>query len=402
MRFKRLLRIFGPGLVTGASDDDPSGIATYAQAGAQFGSGLLWTMLLTWPLMSAVQEMCARVAIATGKGLSYNLRRRFPLLAVVAAILLLIANTVNIASDLLMMAASAKIVLPLPLPLLLLAFSCITICLEVFLPYKTYAKYLKWLSVALLAYPAVTFLIRVDWSGTFVSTVIPSFQWNNAWLFMLVAILGTTISPYLFYWQSSQEVEESRLHKRSIEDMRVDTTFGMFISNLVGWFVIIAASATFFASGMPLDTPERMARLLVPLAGPGAAWLFSLGMVGIGLLALPVLAGSAAFGIAELDGWREGLEKKWFKARAFYGVMAGATLAGLAFAFVGFKPLDLLLIAALLNGLCVAPVHIMILLMANDRSLLGKWKNGWLSNTLNILALLLVSVSALAFLATQV
>lgn len=386
--------MIGPGVVTGAADDDPSGVATYAQSGARFGYAPLWTLLFSFPLMFAVQEMCARIVLVTGKGLGRNIREYSRTLVVPVVLLLFIANVVNIAADLLMMAEAARIVVPLPTTALLITFTLIGLCLEIFLSYKSYAKYLKWLTLALLAYIAVAFIWPIDWNTALTSTLIPSFIPDKTFIYLLLAILGTTISPYLFFWQAGQECEEERMHhhnhradkssgplKRELHVMRLDTAAGMLLSNIVAWFIMLTAAGMFHAAGIvQINSATDMANLLIPVAGQAAGLVFALGIIGVGLLAVPVLAGSTAYAMSEAFGWKQGLDKPWHKARGFYGVIGFATLLGLIFALMDFAPIDLLVASAALNGVIAAPVLIVILLVANDKKRMGAWKNGIWSN----------------------
>lgn len=407
---KRLAKRLGPGLVTGAADDDPAGIATYAQSGARFGYTPLWTLLATFPLMLAVQEMCARIVFVTGKGLVRNIRERLGYLVVPVIALLFIANVVNIAADLLMMADAATLVVPLPEWLLLLAFTVLALCLEIFLSYRSYAGVLKWLTLALLAYVAVAFVWPLDWSTAFASTVIPHVIPDKEFYYLLLAILGTTISPYLFFWQAGQEGEEERLRhhrhrtdgtdarlSREIRIMRVDTLVGMLISNAIAWFVMLTAAGIIHAGGLgAIHSAADMARVLIPVAGNAAGIVFAMGIIGVGLLAVPVLAGSTAYAISEAFGWKQGLDKPWHQAKGFYATIGLSTALGLMFSFAGWKPIDLLVASAALNGAIAAPILLAILLVANDAGRMGQWKNGAGSNIGNILAIAGLGLAAVA------
>lgn len=399
-RLKRFGKIIGPGVTTGAADDDPSGVATYAQAGARFGYAPLWTLLFTFPLMFGVQEMCARIVLVTGKGLGRNIREYSKGLVVPVVLLLFIANVVNIAADLLMMAEAARLVIPLPATILLVIFTLIGLCLEIFLSYRSYAKYLKWLTLALLAYIAVAFIWPMDWRAAAASTLIPTIIVDRNFFYLLLAILGTTISPYLFFWQAGQEREEERArhhnHKldastkkllRELRMMRIDTAAGMLLSNVVAWFIMLTAAGIFHAGGLTeIHSASDMARLLIPVAGQSAGLIFALGIIGVGLLAVPVLAGSTAYAISEAMGWKEGLDKPWHRAPGFYGVIAGATLLGLLFALMDIAPIDLLVGSAALNGAISAPLLIANLLIANDKKRMGARKNALWSNVLVLAA----------------
>ena len=412
-RFKRLAKIIGPGVVTGAADDDPSGVATYAQSGARFGYAPLWTLLFSFPLMFAVQEMCARIVLVTGKGLGRNIREYSKGLIVPVVVLLFIANVVNISADLLMMAEAARLVVPLPATALLVIFTLISLCLEIAVSYKSYAKYLKWLTLALLAYIAVAFVWPMDWYAALVSTVIPTFVSDKNFIYLLLAILGTTISPYLFFWQAGQEREEERLHRhhhatdatsvrlgRELRVMRIDTAAGMLFSNIVAWFIMLTAAGIFHAGGLDqIHSAADMARLLIPVAGQAAGFTFALGIIGVGLLAVPVLAGSTAYAVSDAFGWKMGLDKPWHKARGFYGVIGFATLLGLIFSLMGFSPMDLLVASAALNGVIAAPVLIAILLVANDKRRMGAWKNSVWSNGWSIITVVGLSLATLCLIA---
>lgn len=415
-RLKRWAKIIGPGVTTGAADDDPSGVATYAQAGARFGYTPLWTLLFSFPLMFAVQEMCARIVLVTGKGLGRNIREYSQSLVVPVVLLLFIANVVNIAADLLMMAEAARLIVPVPSPLLLLVFTLIGLCLEIFLPYKSYAKYLKWLTLALLAYIAVAFIWPIDWNAALTSTFIPKFNPDRNFIYLLLAILGTTISPYLFFWQAGQEWEEERLHrhrhlidgtdaklKRELTVMRIDTAAGMLLSNVVAWFIMLTAAGMLHAGGVgEIRSAADIARLLIPVAGHAAGLVFALGIIGVGLLAVPVLAGSTAYAVSEGLGWKMGLDKPWYRARGFYAIIAISTLLGLLFSLMGFAPIDLLIASAALNGIIGAPLLVAILLIANDKKRMGAWMNGGWSNLLNGLTVLGLSLATICLIVQSI
>ncbi len=415
-RLKRFGKIIGPGVTTGAADDDPSGVATYAQAGARFGYAPLWTLLFSFPLMFAVQEMCARIVLVTGKGLGSNIREYSKSLVVPVVLLLFIANVVNIAADLLMMAEAARLIIPVPTTSLLVVFTLIGLCLEIFLSYKTYAKYLKWLTLALLAYIAVAFVWPIDWNMVATATVVPTFVPSRDFIYLLLAILGTTISPYLFFWQGGQEWEEERQkrhqHKKNGTDrklvgelriMRIDTALGMLLSNIVAWFILLTAAGMLHAGGIgEIHSAADIARLLVPVAGHAAGLVFALGIIGVGLLAVPVLAGSTAYAVSEGFGWKLGLDKPWFRARGFYAVIACSTLLGLLFALMGFAPIDLLVASAALNGAIGAPLLMAILLIGNDKKRMGVWKNGLWSNTWNGLTVIGLGLATVALIVQSI
>jgi NRAMP (natural resistance-associated macrophage protein)-like metal ion transporter len=415
-RLKRWTKIIGPGVTTGAADDDPSGVATYAQSGARFGYTPLWTLLFSFPLMFAVQEMCARIVLVTGKGLGRNIREYSKSLVVPVVLLLFIANVVNIAADLLMMAEAARLVVPVSTVPLLLVFTLIGLCLEIFLPYKTYAKYLKWLTLVLLAYIAVAFVWPIDWRAAIASTFIPTYVPDRNFIYLLLAVLGTTISPYLFFWQAGQEWEEERARRhnhaldktdrklgRELRVMRIDTAAGMLISNVVAWFIMLTAAGIFHAGGQSqINSAADIARLLIPVAGQAAGLVFALGIIGVGLLAVPVLAGSTAYAISEAFSWKLGLDKPWHRARGFYGVIGFATLLGLLFSLIGFAPIDLLIASAALNGVIAAPLLVVILLIANDKKRMGALKNGLWSNIWNGLTVVGLSLATIALIVQSI
>lgn len=399
---RRFWRRLGPGFVTGMSDDDPSGIATYTQVGAAFGVGQLWAPLFTFPLMAAVQEVCGRIGLVTGKGIAAVVKAHYGRRVLWGAVtLLVIANVVNIGADLGAMAATAGLVLPLPAPTLLVAFTLGIIALEIFVSYRRYARVLKWLTLALLAYVATAFIVGADWGTLLLATVVPKVELSSTYLLALVAFLGTTISPYLFFWQANEEVEEEVAHRRiagmgegtprvtsrAVRAMRRDTVAGMFLSNLIAWFIMVTAAATLFTHGLTnIETADQAARALLPLAGPFTAALFALGIVGAGLLGVPVLAGSCSYAVAEAAGWREGLYRKFRRARGFYGVLAVATVVGLFLNFLPIPPFKLLYYAAALNGLLAPPLLALILLVARRVDVLGEWRErrgmlvaGWLT-----------------------
>ncbi len=388
--FRRTLKIIGPGFITGAADDDPSGIATYTQAGASLGYHALWTALFSLPFMIVVQEMCARIGIVTGRGLGANMRCRFPYGVVLLLVsLLFAANTLNLGADLGMMAAATKLVVPLPFPFLVVCMALVTLILQIFTTYRTYAKYLKWLTLSLFAYVLVAFVINdVTWSTAVWSTFVPANFLEKDTLMMLVAILGTTISPYLFFWQASEEVEEqwgnghmpakltptlrTRIAKR-LRIMRPDVWRGMVFSNVIAWFIMLVGAAQFQPMGkLTILSADQAARVLEPLAGQFASLIFALGILGTGLLTVPVLSASAAYAICELLEIPEGLSKKWYQAQAFYCLITVSTLIGLAGNFIGINPVRALIYSAIMNALIAPPLLIAIVYLANDKTIMGK------------------------------
>jgi NRAMP (natural resistance-associated macrophage protein)-like metal ion transporter len=391
--------------VTGASDDDPSGIGTYSQAGAAFGFGLLWTAWITLPLAVAVQETAARLGLVTGHGLATLIKKRFPRWVLFGAVgLVAVANGFNIGADLGSMAASVRLLVPLPQALLLVAMAGLMVGLEILLPYEQYAKVLRWLTLSLVAYIAVLFVIDVNWGSVLRQTLIPRISWSRPQIAVLIAILGTTISPYLFFWQASEEVEESQLEKKHAVDrehlsmMRGDVLAGMASAVLVMFAIMVASAATLGSKGVTtVQTAQQAAEALRPIAGRLASLLFTLGIVGTGLLAVPVLAGSTAFALSEAFGWREGLGRKFSGARKFYVVIAVAMLVGLAMNFVGIDPIRALYFAAILNGVAAPPLILLMLILSNHQPTCGRWTGRRWSNALVGLALVLMTALPIAY-----
>jgi NRAMP (natural resistance-associated macrophage protein)-like metal ion transporter len=376
----------GPGIVTGAADDDPSGIGTYSQVGAAFGFGLLWTTVATLPLAVAVQEATARLGLVTGKGLAALLRERFPRPVLLGAVTLVaVANTVNIGADIGSMAAAAGLLVPVPHTLAAVAFALVMIALELAVPYHRYERVLRWLALSLLAYVGVLVIVHVDWAAALAHTVAPRFQLDRASLAALLAVFGTTISPYLFFWQAGEEVEEQAerhdpVDRRHLAAMRLDVAAGMSSGVGVMFAIMTTAAVTIGAHGaVQVNTAQQAAQALRPLAGPLAGLLFTAGIVGTGMLAVPVLAGSTADAIAETIGWREGLGRRASQARAFYAVIAASILLGVAMDFAGVSPIRALYLAAMLNGVVAPPLLLLILLLARSRTVLGEHRSGLLS-----------------------
>jgi Mn2+/Fe2+ NRAMP family transporter len=380
------LEELGPGLVTGAADDDPSGIATYSQAGAQFGYGLLWTMVLTYPLMSAVQLASAHVGRVTGAGLASNLVKSFPRRVVGALIaILLIANTINIGADLSAMAASANLVAGGGEHVFVLGFALLSTLLQLFVPYRLYARILKWLTLSLFAYVGVVLLVHIDWPSALLRLVWPS-HLDDAALLTIVAVFGTTISPYLFFWQSSQEAEElSANHQQAIRRsprsaptqfrrMRADTLIGMAFSNIVALAIMLATAATLNLQGITqINTAAEAAEALRPIAGSFAFGLFAVGIIGTGFLAVPVLAGSAAFAVAEIFGWKEGLEYKPQQAAGFYSIIAASTVMGVLIDWSQIDPMRALFWSAVLNGLAAVPLMVALMVTVSSKRVMGRF-----------------------------
>jgi NRAMP (natural resistance-associated macrophage protein)-like metal ion transporter len=383
-----VLRQLGPGLVTGASDDDPSGIATYSQVGAQFGYGMLWTMVLSYPLMAVIQEISARVGRVTGCGISANLRRYYPRSLLRGVIVLvLVANIFNLGADIGAMGAAAQLLLPARTWIYILLFGIASLLLQVLVPYSSYVKYLRWLTLSLFAYAATVFFVKVEWRQVLHATLLPQLSWSKNYLTGLIAVLGTTISPYLFFWQASQEVEEVKNHrgekalKRAprqgpvqLGRIRIDTYLGMALSNIVAFFIILTTAATLHAHGQTnVTTAAQAAQALVPLAGRWAGGLFVCGIIGTGMLAIPVLAGSAAYAMGEACKWPASLEKKPEQAAGFYVTIVAATLAGIVLNFVHIDPIRALFWAAILNGMLAAPLMAVIMHMAASRKVMDKF-----------------------------
>ncbi len=401
----------GPGLVTGASDDDPSGIGTYSQAGAAFGFGLLWTAWITLPLAAAVQEMAARLGLVSGHGLAALIKMRFPRWVLVGAVALVaVANGFNIGADLGSMAASVRLLVPVPQAVLLAAMAGLMAGLEIFIPYERYSKVLRWLTLSLAAYIGVLFVIDVNWGSVLRQTLIPSVSWTRPEIAMLIAILGTTISPYLFFWQASEEVEEKQLEEKRQETkhavdrqhlslMRADVLAGMASAVLVMFAIMVASAATLGRHGLTtVQTAQQAAEALRPIAGRLASLLFTLGIVGTGALAVPVLAGSTAYALSEAFGWSEGLSRRFSRARRFYLVIAVAMLVGLALNFVGIDPIRALYFAAILNGVAAPPLILLMLILSNHQPTCGRWTGRRWSNALVALALVLMTVLPIAYL----
>ena len=414
---KSLLSRLGPGFITGAADDDPSGIATYSQTGAQFGYTQLWLALFSFPLMLVVQEMCGRIGTVTGDGLSGVIRKHYSKkVLAVAIILLFIANTINVGADLGAMASTTQVLFGFPFEFWLIVITLGTVLLQIFVPYPTYAKFLKFLTLSLFSYIAAAFLVHLDWMQIAWSTIVPAFSWNKEYILNIVAILGTNISPYLFFWQADEEVEEEIEHhkilgfgigtpivqKSDFKDLWIDTGIGMFFSNLMMFFIVVTAAATLGAHGIThVDTATQAAQALKPIAGNFASLLFMFGIMGVGLLAVPILTGSASYAVMEAFGWKSGLSKKWREAPAFYGVIILATFVGLFVNFLNIPPFKVLYYTAVLNGL-VAPILIVLILMiSNNKKIMGKHTNGKLSNILGIFIAIIMTAAGIALFVLQ-
>lgn len=400
-RFWKFLTVLGPGLTTGAADDDPSGIATYSQTGAQFGYGQLWTALYMLPFMAAVQEACARIGLVTGKGIAAVVKENYSKTVLYGVVgLVVIANTINIGADIGAMAAAAQLMVPVPFVVLTLVFTVLILLLEIFLNYKVYSRILKWLAVSLLSYPITVFIIHQDWPTVLKATLVPHIEFNFAFLFIITGVFGTTITPYMFFWEASQEVEEEKEHRLikngkpaiswwHIKQMRVDNNTGMIISEITTWCIMLVAATVLHNSGVKdIKTAADAARALEPLvhsfpnAGFLAKLIFSIGIIGLGLLAVPVLSGSAAYAVAEAFNWQASLNLKLKKAQGFYGVIIVATLIGLMINFIGIDPVKALVFTAVLNGVAAVPLLFLIVKIAASDKIMGEYKSGWLSKSL--------------------
>lgn len=403
-------RKLGPGLITGAADDDPSGIATYSQAGTQFGVNMLWTVVLTYPLMVGIQAICARIGRVTGEGLAANMARVLPRPVVhIIVLLLFIANTVNIGADIVAMGAAAQLVFGRGETAFAVLLAVISLILQVYVPYHRYVHVLKWLTLALFAYVGVVFTVKIDWHAVVSSTLWPQLPWSKDAITVVVAVFGTTISPYLFFWQSAEEVEEERLAGTGAlldhpddapEELRrigIDTYIGMAFSNLISFFIILTTAMTLHAAGVTdIATSAQAAEALRPIAGELAFLLFSLGIIGTGLLALPVLAGSAAYAIGELRGWPTGLENKPQDARAFYGVIILAMALGLLMLFLPIDPIRALFWSAVLNGVIAVPLMVATMLVASSKRFLGRFVAPPLLRFIGWLATMVMAIAAIS------
>jgi NRAMP (natural resistance-associated macrophage protein)-like metal ion transporter len=390
VRARRKLQLgigrLGPGLITGAADDDPSGIATYSQAGAHFGLNMLWTLVFTYPLMVAVQVISARIGRATGKGLAANLLEIMPQSAVVVlALLLFVANTINIGADVAAMGAAAQLLAGSGAVPFTIAAAAISLLLQVFVPYHRYVFYLKWCTLVLFTYVGVVFTVQIDWLAVAKGVVTPSVDFSAEWITVVVAVFGTTISPYLFFWQTAEEVEDMEMKnqtdlqhtnapaaRRELRRMAVDTFTGMAISNVIAFFIILTAAVTLYRAGVTdIQTSAQAAEALRPIAGPFAFLLFSIGIIGTGFLAMPVLAGSAAYAMAEAFDRPKGLEKKPSEARMFYGIMAAAMIVATAVIFMPIDPIKLLFWSAVINGVISVPILGAMMVVARRRRQMG-------------------------------
>jgi NRAMP (natural resistance-associated macrophage protein)-like metal ion transporter len=407
----RFWKVLGPGLVTGASDDDPSGIATYSQAGSAYGLSTLWTALLTFPLMAAIQEMCARIGMVTSKGLTGTLKTHYSKPVLYLMVLFSFpAIVMNIGADIAGIGAVGNLLFPSIHQIYFsVVFTIVILVLILYLPYEKIAAILKYLCVVLLVYLIVPFLYKQDWSAILKGTFIPKIKFDKDFIGILVGILGTTISPYLFFWQATMEAESMKrcqkqimVNKKMFDNMRKDVDFGMAFSNIVMFFIILTTGTVLFNAGIhQIDTVEQAAQALRPLAGDSAYLLFAIGVIGTGLLAIPVLSGSLSYIVTETFDWKEGLDKKFHEARAFYLIIAISLIIGLSLEYIGISPIQALIYSAILYGL-TAPVLIAIILhIANNKKVMGEHTNGKLSNILGFATLILMSVAAIVMLYLQ-
>jgi len=403
---KRIKRIFGPGLVTGASDDDPSGIATYSQAGTLFGLSTLWTAVFTFPLMAALQEMCARIGLVTQKGLIGAIKPFYPKWLVLLIVTISFgAIVLNIGADLAGMGAVANMLFPsIPSPVFSVGIGVMLSYYIVVLPYAKISYYLKWLCLSLLCYLVVPFLVQQDWNKVLWAAVVPEIMWTKEYLLIVIGILGTTISPYLFFWQTSMEVEEIEekklvVDKRIIHGMQKDIRTGIFFSNLVFFFIILSTGSVLHDLHIErIETVEEAAQALRPLAGDMSYLLFSIGVIGTGLLAVPVLAGSLSYMVSETMEWKEGLNKKFHEAKGFYLVMVASILTALCINFTGISAVNALVVTAIIYGLTAPLLIFIILRVSNNKKIMGEYTNGWLSNILGFTALIIMLAAAILLL----
>jgi NRAMP (natural resistance-associated macrophage protein)-like metal ion transporter len=416
----KFLTLLGPGLTTGAADDDPSGIATYSQTGAQFGYGQLWTALYMLPFMTAVQEACARIGLVSGKGIAAVIKDNYSKTVLYSAVaLVVLANTINIGADIGAMASAAQLLVPVPFVIITLFFTALILVLEIFTNYKVYSKILKWLALALLSYPITIFIVHQDWLTVLKATVVPHIEFNFQFLFIITGVFGTTITPYMFFWEASQEVEESKSLKtnpedgkpkvswRHIKSMRIDNNVGMIISEVTTWCILLVGASVLHQSGVKdVKTAADAAKALEPLvhsfphSGYLAKLIFSIGIIGLGLLAVPVLSGSAAYAVAEAFSWKASLNLKLKKAHGFYGVITISTLIGLMINFVGIDPVKALVFAAVLNGVAAVPLLFLIARIARSEKVMGEFKSGQLSNIMLWSTFVAMGAAAIAMFCT--
>jgi NRAMP (natural resistance-associated macrophage protein)-like metal ion transporter len=415
-KVKHFFKSFGPGLVTGAADDDPSGIATYTQTGAQFGYGQLWTALAMLPLMVAIQEACARIGAVTGHGLASVIKANYSKKVLYSVVLLIVvANTINIGADIGALAAAAGLLIPVNFAILTLGFTALILILEIFTSYRTYSSLLKWLAVTLLAYPLTVFIISQPWRTILAATFMPHIELNFAFFFIITGVLGTTISPYMFFWEASEEVEEEKSHhligrdgtpkisRKFIKNLRWDNFLGMVFSEFATWSIIVVAATVLNHGGLTnIATAADAAKALEPLvrtfpySGFLAKLIFATGIIGLGLLGIPVLSGSAAYALTEAFNMKEGLNLKLKKAHGFYGVITIATIIGLIINFVGINPIKALVFTAVFNGVAAVPLIFLIAKIARNPKIMGEYRSGWLSNLVVWITFIVMLAAAVA------
>lgn len=415
-KIKTFFKTFGPGVVTGAADDDPSGIATYTQTGAKFGYGQLWTVILMLPLMTAIQEACARIGAVNGRGLAAVIKSNYSKKVLYSAVLLVVvANTINIGADIGALAAAAQLLVGINFVVLTLGFTALILILEIFTTYRVYSRILKWLALTLLAYPITVFMVHQPWSTILQATFVPHVELNFAFFFIITGILGTTISPYMFFWQTSQEVEEEKdqhLMSRSgkpkigakfIKNLRIDNFVGMVFSEIATWSIIVVAATVLHQNGITnVESAADAAKALEPLvqtfpnAGFMSKLIFAIGIIGLGLLGIPVLSGSAAYALSEAFEFKTGLNLKLKKAHGFYGIITIATLIGLMINFIGIDPIKALVFTAVFNGVAAVPLIFLIARIARNKKIMGEFRSGWLSNTVVWITFFVMLASAVA------
>ena len=416
IKIKKFFKVFGPGVVTGAADDDPSGIATYTQTGAKFGYGQLWTVIAMLPLMVAVQEACARIGAVTGHGLSTVIKTNYSKKVLYAAVLLVVvANTINIGADIGALAAAAQLLVPVNFTILTLGFTALILVLEIYTSYRVYSRILIWLALTLLAYPLTLFIIDKPWQTIIAATFLPHVELNFEFFFIITGVLGTTISPYMFFWQASQEVEEEKeLHLTSrygkpkigvqfIKNLRLDNLTGMIFSEFATWSIIVVAATVLHQNGITnVTSAAEAAKALEPLvqtfpySGFLSKLIFAIGIMGLGLLSIPILSGSAAYAISEAFNMKEGLNLKLKKAHGFYGIITIATLIGLMINFIGIDPIKALVFTAVFNGVAAVPLIFLIARIARNKKIMGEYRSGWLSNTTVWITFIVMLASAVA------
>ena len=430
LSLRLLLKSLGPGLITGASDDDPSGIATFSQAGARFGFGMLWLVIFQYPLMTAIQEMCARIGLITGSGLAAIIKKKYSRKVVFPLIgLLFVANTINIGADIGAMSASVRLIFPhIPFIVTTISFAVFILLAQILIPYKKYAKILKYLTLSLLAYVVTAIIVGGNWNNILVASVLPHVEFTPEYAMMFVAIFGTSISPYLFFWQASEEAEEDvdkhkikeiitdrnssqnskpKVAQSEVKLMRVDIAAGIGFSHFIMWAIMLTTAGSLYENGVTdIKSADQAAKALEPLvksfpnAGQISEVVFAVGIIGTGLLAVPVLAGSAGYALADGFGWKEGLGKKFKDARAFYLVIAVSVVAGLSINFIGIDPIQALIYAAVINGVVAVPILIALMKIANDKKILHDRTNGKLSNILGLITVLIMGVGVVIMFVT--